>query len=339
MPLEHGGVHDHVRGHPGHGVHAPQNLLRAAHVARVDVGVEQGGVRVARGYQALVLHEPPEVVHGLAQLLVLRRRRDLPRDSLGAAPPRFLRRLGQTRLLRAHPLLDVRDGGDVRALVVAPGRRRRAVARGLGISSRGTRERLRGVRTRTTARSGVPVGVGSAPSVVGGRVRATAAVSGVPVTTAEPTLVVLAFVHEPTGILLLKRALASRSVRSLPFLPPLRLGQHRRFLAAAALLRRGDFGLDPRSLLALAHGHRARPTAPTRIREKDTSRDVPSGLSVVRARRSEAQAAGERRHRPRQGLLRQSSRSRGVRCPKSGHLFLCGSTRERQLSGSVSIAP
>ena len=76
---------------------------------------------------------------------------------LCCAAAAICRVIASARLLRAsfaasgrrasfeRPLLDVRDGGDVRALVVAPGRRRRAVARGLGISSRGTRERLRGV--------------------------------------------------------------------------------------------------------------------------------------------------------------------------------------------------
>ena len=334
VSLEHGGVDDHVRGHPGHGFHATENLLRAAHVARVDVGVEEAGVRVAGGDQALVFHESPIVVHGFAKLLVLRRRRDLPRDGLGAAPPLFLRRLRQPRLLRAHPLLDVGDGGDVRALVVAPGRGRRTVARGLGVSSRGERERFRGDRVRTTARSGVSgVPVARAPSV-GGRVLVTAAVSCVRLTTAEAAFVVLAVIHEPLGVLLLKRALASSSVRGLLFLPPLRLGQHRRFLAAAALLRRGDFGLDPRSLLALAHGHRARPKASTRFREKDTSRDVPFGPSDVCARRSEAHPGGERRPDLARKACREAFRQ-SVNCLRTSSLIATLSCCQTASSSAV----
>ena len=336
-------LHDHVRGHPG----TAFMRRRISSAPRTAAPVDAPGGEPLRAppcssrHRVLALHEELEVVHGLAHAAWLRRRRDLPRDSLGEllalrAPPRAVglrrhrrtsRRPGRWRRRAAGRVVApaAEAGGREGAWHILPGdegtprraaaphrtrARRPAFASGSGPlhPSRGRPRHCRRLRRSRHDRRSHPRRPRLRP-------------------------------RTDRRILLPTRELTSRSVCSLPFLRGRMPRCVSPFLAAVALLRRGDFGRKKGRFLQLAHGHRARPTAPTRIREKDTSRDVPSGLSVVRARRSEAQAGGERRHRPRQGLLRQSSRSRGVRCPKSGHLFLCGSTRERQLSGSVSIAP
>mmetsp|Transcript_28286 Transcript_28286/g.69658 ORF Transcript_28286/g.69658 Transcript_28286/m.69658 type:complete len:204 (-) Transcript_28286:57-668(-) len=49
VPLQQGGVHYHVGRHAGDGFHALEHGCGARHVARVDVGVDETGVRVRGG--------------------------------------------------------------------------------------------------------------------------------------------------------------------------------------------------------------------------------------------------------------------------------------------------
>ena len=225
-------------------------------MARVDVGVDEGGVGVRGGNETLAGDELAVVRDSLAELLVLGGGGDQAGDDLGAGATTLLLVGGERRLLRAHPRLDVWEGGRVDALVV-DGRTARGAA-GAGLTAAGFGGEVGVGVDAAVASAGASAGaVAPAPTRGGGVV--VAAGGGVGRSAADPGGGVIAVLGrlETLGVPLAEGTLARGAVSRLLTLTLARNLSVARSLAAAAArairVGRREFSLNPRTLLALAH--------------------------------------------------------------------------------------